>query len=170
MFELFTSSLSLSNVSCFVKNCSKLANFFPLAFAHPVLISYAKPFSSGAMRDSSSICTSPERNASSFENEEEEEAALEEEDDIARVVIALDEVGDAATERVEKELFFLLLIMKLAVAFLFINVVVFVVVTIILVLLLLLEAVAATAALGLVVVVVVVFIIIAKFKNEDALR
>ena len=121
------------------------------------------------MRDSSSLCTSPERNASSFENEEEE-AALEEEDDIARVVIALDELGDAATDGVEKELFFLLLIINLAVAFLSINVVfiVLVVVIIILDLLSLLEAVAATAEQGL--VVVVVFIIIAKFKNEDALR
>jgi hypothetical protein len=43
--ELFTAASSLNSVNCAVKNSSKLLYFFPLAFKHPVLISYDNPFS-----------------------------------------------------------------------------------------------------------------------------
>ena len=43
--EFFTAASSLNSVNCAVKNSSKLLYFFPLAFRHPVLISYDNPFS-----------------------------------------------------------------------------------------------------------------------------
>lgn len=43
--EFFTAASSLNSVNCAVKNSSKLLYFFPLAFKHPVLISYDNPFS-----------------------------------------------------------------------------------------------------------------------------
>ena len=43
--EFFTAASSLNSINCAVKNSSKLLYFFPLAFKHPVLISYDNPFS-----------------------------------------------------------------------------------------------------------------------------
>ena len=43
--EFFTAASSLNSINCAVKNSSKLLYFFPLAFEHPVLISYDNPFS-----------------------------------------------------------------------------------------------------------------------------